>query len=166
MPSRLAVRLQPQHYPGAAGAVMICGSSGGPAGAFLTAILGGRTTPGNAMFVMSAWHHMGHHIPADVARPPCKCSAVRCPTVRHSDRSDQSVRPVCPTSLSDQSGQVLSVRPVCPTSLDRSSLSDQSVRPVWTGPVVRPSGQRFFFVRSVFFSGVAAAAGHAMLCQR
>ena len=50
-------------------------SSGGPAGAFLTAIPGGRMTLGNDMFVVSGWHRLGHHVPADVAPPPCKCSA-------------------------------------------------------------------------------------------
>ena len=50
-------------------------SSGGPAGAFLTAIPGGRMTVGNDMFVVSVWHRLGHHVPADVAPPPCKCRA-------------------------------------------------------------------------------------------
>ena len=50
-------------------------SSGGPAGAFLSAIPGGRMTLGNDMLVVSVWHRLGHHVPADVAPPPCKCSA-------------------------------------------------------------------------------------------
>ena len=50
-------------------------SFGGPAGAFVTAIPGGCMTLGNAMFVVSVWHRLGHHVPADVAPPPCKCSA-------------------------------------------------------------------------------------------
>ena len=50
-------------------------SSGGPAGAFLTAIPGGRMTLGNDMVVASVWHRLGHHVPADVAPPPCKCRA-------------------------------------------------------------------------------------------
>ena len=50
-------------------------SSGGPAEAFLTAIPGGRMTLGNDMFVVSVWHRLGHHVPADVAPPPCKCRA-------------------------------------------------------------------------------------------
>ena len=50
-------------------------SSGGSAGAFLTAIPGGRMTLGNDMFVVSAWHRLGHHVPADVALLPCKCRA-------------------------------------------------------------------------------------------
>ena len=44
-------------------------SSGGPAGAFLTAIPGGRMTLGNDMFVVSVWHRLGHHVPAEVAPP-------------------------------------------------------------------------------------------------
>ena len=31
------------------------------------------TTLGNDMFVVSVWHRLGHHVPADVAPPPCKC---------------------------------------------------------------------------------------------
>ena len=27
------------------------------------------------LFVVSVWHRLGHHVPADVAPPPCKCSA-------------------------------------------------------------------------------------------
>ena len=27
------------------------------------------------MFVVSVWHCLGHHVPTDVAPPPCKCSA-------------------------------------------------------------------------------------------
>ena len=50
-------------------------SSGGPAGAFMTAIPGGRMTLGNDMFVVSVWHRLGHHVPPDMAPPPCKCSA-------------------------------------------------------------------------------------------
>ena len=50
-------------------------SSGGPAGAFLTAIPGARMTLGNDMFVVSVWHRLGHHVPAEVAPPPCKCRA-------------------------------------------------------------------------------------------
>ena len=50
-------------------------SSGGPAGAFLTAIPGGRIPLDNDIFVVSVWHRLGHHVPADVAPPPCKCSA-------------------------------------------------------------------------------------------
>ena len=50
-------------------------SSGGPAGAFLTAIPSGRMTLGNDMFVVSVWHRLGHHIPADVAPLPRKCRA-------------------------------------------------------------------------------------------
>ena len=46
--------------------------SGGPAGAFLIAIPGGRMTLGNDMFVVSVWHRMGHHVPADVPPPPYK----------------------------------------------------------------------------------------------
>ena len=49
--------------------------SGGPAGAFLTAIPGGRMTLGNDMFVVSVWHRLGRHGPADVPPPPYKCRA-------------------------------------------------------------------------------------------
>ena len=56
-------------------AARLCSSSGGHAGAFLTAIPGGRMTLGNDMFVVSVWHCLGHQIPADVAPPLCKCSA-------------------------------------------------------------------------------------------
>ena len=50
-------------------------SSGGPAGAFLTDITGDRMAFGNDMFVVSVWHRLGHQVPADVAPPPCTCSA-------------------------------------------------------------------------------------------
>ena len=30
---------------------------------------------GNDMFVVSVWHRLGDHVPADVAPPPCKCRA-------------------------------------------------------------------------------------------
>ena len=50
-------------------------SSGGPTGAFLTAIPGGRMTLGNEMFNVSVWQRLGHHVPADVAPSPCKCRA-------------------------------------------------------------------------------------------
>ena len=50
-------------------------SSGGPAGAFLTASPGGRMTLGDDMFVVSVWYHLGHLVPADVAAPPDQCSA-------------------------------------------------------------------------------------------
>ena len=53
----------------------LTGASGGLAGAFLTAIPGGRMTLGNDIFVVSVWHRLGQHVPADVAPPPCKCSA-------------------------------------------------------------------------------------------
>ena len=32
-------------------------------------------TCGNDMFVVSVWHRLGHHVPADVDPPTCKCSA-------------------------------------------------------------------------------------------
>ena len=32
-------------------------------------------TLGNDMFVVSVWHRLGHHVPADVAPPPCNCRA-------------------------------------------------------------------------------------------
>ena len=50
-------------------------SSGGPAGALPTAIPGSRMTLGNDTFVVSVWQRLGHHFPADVAPPPCKCRA-------------------------------------------------------------------------------------------
>ena len=50
-------------------------SSRVPAGAFLTAIPGGRMTLSNDMFVVSVWPRLGHHVPADVAPPPCQWSA-------------------------------------------------------------------------------------------
>ena len=53
----------------------VSSSSGGPAGAFLTAIPGGRMTLDDDRFVVSVWHRLGHHVPADVAPVPCKCSA-------------------------------------------------------------------------------------------
>ena len=59
--------------PGQCDAVRLRSSSGGPAGAFLTAIPGCRMTLGNDMFVVSVGHSLGHHVPADVAPPPCKC---------------------------------------------------------------------------------------------
>ena len=49
-------------------------SFGGPAGAFLTAILGGRITLCNGIFVVYVWHRLGHHVPADVA-PPRRANA-------------------------------------------------------------------------------------------
>ena len=56
-------------------------SFGGPAAAFLTAIPGGRMTLGNVvrcvlLFVVSLWHRLGHHVPADVA-PPRRANAVQ-----------------------------------------------------------------------------------------
>ena len=56
-------------------AVRLRSSSGGPTGASLTAIPGGRMKLGNGMFVVAVWHRLGHHDPADVAPLPCKCSA-------------------------------------------------------------------------------------------
>ena len=50
-------------------------SSKRPAGAFLTTILSRRMTLGNNMFIVSDWHRLRHHVPADVAPPPFKCSA-------------------------------------------------------------------------------------------
>ena len=32
-------------------------------------------TLGNDMFVVSVWHRLGHHFPAEVAPPLCICSA-------------------------------------------------------------------------------------------
>ena len=32
-------------------------------------------TLGNDMFAAAVWHRLGHHVPAGVAPPPCKCSA-------------------------------------------------------------------------------------------
>ena len=51
-------------------------SSGGPAGAFLTAIPGGRMTLGNDMIVVSVWHRLGHYVPDDVG-PPRRANAVQ-----------------------------------------------------------------------------------------
>ena len=50
-------------------------SSVGSAGVFLTAIPGSSRIFGNDMFVVPVWHRLGHHVPADVAPPPCKCRA-------------------------------------------------------------------------------------------
>ena len=55
-------------------AARLSSSSGGPARAFLTAILGGRITLGNDMFVVCV-ALLGYHVPADVGAPLCKCSA-------------------------------------------------------------------------------------------
>ena len=33
-------------------------------------------TLGNDMFVVSVWHRLGHHVPADVVPPPYTCSGV------------------------------------------------------------------------------------------
>ena len=49
--------------------------SGGPPGSFLTAIQGGRMKLGHDMFVVTVWYRLRHHVRADVAPPPCKCSA-------------------------------------------------------------------------------------------
>ena len=49
--------------------------SGGRAGAFPTAIPGGRMTLGNDKFLVSMWHRLGHHVPTGVAPAPCNCSA-------------------------------------------------------------------------------------------
>ena len=62
----------------------LCISSGGPAGAFLPTIPGGRMTLGNDMFVVSVWHRLGHHVTADVAPPPCKCRASVAATADHA----------------------------------------------------------------------------------
>ena len=51
-------------------------SSAGPAGAFLTAILGGRMSLDNDMFVVSVWHRLGHHVHADLPPPPRRDNAV------------------------------------------------------------------------------------------
>ena len=59
-------------------------SSGGPSGASLTAIPGGCMTLGNDMFVVSVWHRLGHHGPADVAPPPWKFSAGVAAEVDHT----------------------------------------------------------------------------------
>lgn len=45
-------------------------SSGGHAGAFLTAVPGGRMALGNDMFAVSVWHRLGQRAPAEVARKP------------------------------------------------------------------------------------------------
>ena len=50
-------------------------SSGGLAGAFLTAIPGGRMTLGNDMSVVSLWHRRGPMFPPTWPPPPCKCRA-------------------------------------------------------------------------------------------
>ena len=50
-------------------------SSGGPAGAFLTALPGGHMTMDDDMFVVAVWHRLGVRVPADVPHVPCKCSA-------------------------------------------------------------------------------------------
>ena len=60
---------------GQRGAARLRSLSGWPSGSFLTTIPGGRMTLGNDMFVVSVWHRLGHHVPADVATPPCKCRA-------------------------------------------------------------------------------------------
>ena len=57
------------------GSAMLPGSVARPDRAFLTAIPVGPMTLANDMFVVSVWHHLGHHVPADVATPPCKCRA-------------------------------------------------------------------------------------------
>ena len=41
-------------------------------------------TLGNDMFVVSVWHRLGLHISADVAPPPCKCSAGVNPEAEHA----------------------------------------------------------------------------------
>ena len=59
--------------------------SKGPAGAFLPAIPGGCMTLGNDMFVMSVWHRLGHHVPADVAPPAVQMQCRRCCRSRSCD---------------------------------------------------------------------------------
>ena len=50
-------------------------ASGGPAGAFLSALPGGVLTMGDDMFVLAVWHRLRFRVPTDVPPPPCKCSA-------------------------------------------------------------------------------------------
>ena len=64
--------LNTTHGQGQRDAARLRSMSGGLAGASLTAIPGSRMTPGNDMFVVSVWHRLGHHVPADVAPPPYK----------------------------------------------------------------------------------------------
>ena len=69
-------------------------SSGGPAGAFLTAIPGGRMKLGNDMFVVSVWHRRGHHDPADMPPPAeqmqCRscCRSRSCDGLREGSQDD------------------------------------------------------------------------------
>ena len=51
-------------------------STGGPAGAFLTAIPGGHMTLGNDMVIVSVCLCLGHYVPADVG-PPRRANAVQ-----------------------------------------------------------------------------------------
>ena len=78
-------------------AAKLSSSSGGHAGAFLIAIPGGRMTLYNDMFVVSVWRRLGHHVPADVAPPPCKCGAGATPPSRsestHTRRTYTGMRP-------------------------------------------------------------------------
>ena len=71
-------------------------SSGGPAWAFQTAIPGGRMTIGNDI-VVSVWHRLGHHVPADVAptvQMQCRscCGSRTCNGLREGSQDD----PVAP----------------------------------------------------------------------
>ena len=56
-------------------AARLHGSSGGPAGTFLTAIPVGRMTLGNDIFEVSVWHHLGPAFP--LKWPPCRANAVQ-----------------------------------------------------------------------------------------
>ena len=69
---------------GQCGAVRLRSSSGGPTGAFLTAIPGGRMLLGNDLLVVLVSPRLGHHVPADVAPPPCKCSTGVAAEVDHA----------------------------------------------------------------------------------
>ena len=55
-------------------AARILSSSGGPAGAFLTALPGGHMTMDDDMFVVAVWHRLGIRVPTDMPSVPCQCS--------------------------------------------------------------------------------------------
>ena len=65
-------------------AARLCSSSGGPAGAFPTAIPGGRMTLGNNMFGVSVWHRLGHHVPQ--SRRCCRSRS--CDGLREGSQDD------------------------------------------------------------------------------
>ena len=46
----------------------------------------------NDMFVVSVWHRLGHHVPANVGPPTCKCSAGVAAEAYHAMVSEKTAK--------------------------------------------------------------------------